>query len=253
LTATSWRLWTSSTSTERGWLWDVELIEFYAAKECSESSRIEPSGKAVDSGNAGEGYLPSNGFAPGDGVWGGRQDLYGTFWIGMEFSLPKTIQCIKFTQPSRNGATELYVQVKQDQSDWMDVWHARNLIHETNRIQIGVGTTAVFTPTQYFVEVKYDRQPKQISWWIKKTGRKTKLIKYARGKVTQLSKKKISLSEMGKYLLALRDSRGNGFCCRAGKGYAKIYAVKGETITVIKKVRAKFRKKKNVPFTVPLL
>lgn len=173
----------------------------------------------------------------------------------MPFNSPKTVRCVKMAQPAGSGARELHVQTRQDGSRWSNVWHAKPLVAGTNVIEFSTDPTpAPIIPPKYFVEVKYDKYPKQTSWWIQDVLAGKNVIKHKHGKTKNRHyhlRKQIVLKAGRKYALALRDSKGNGFCCSTGKGYVKVNAIKGDgTIKVIRRVKANFQKKKNITFFV---
>jgi hypothetical protein len=136
-TATGWRLWTPEDFTLRGWTWDIRRIRFYASADCSAESEVDTSsGTAIDSGNAGNSWVPSNAF--GGGTWGGRRDDQGIFWIGMDFAdASVSVRCVVFDQVTQSAATELRVQAKQSGEEvWRNVWIAKDLVGGENEIRI---------------------------------------------------------------------------------------------------------------------
>jgi len=69
--AIAWRILTHRSKTSTRWALDISELDFYSTATCDDNSKVVPNGSAVDSGNAGEFFLPENAFdAPG--VWGGE-------------------------------------------------------------------------------------------------------------------------------------------------------------------------------------
>jgi len=106
-----WRLWAHESHTVSGWAWDVEQLEFYSSDDCS-GSKVASDGTPLDSGNAGSGWGPDRAF--NNGPWGGREDEFNHFYIGMMFNSAKLVRCIKFTNFGDKPAIEVRVQAYND-------------------------------------------------------------------------------------------------------------------------------------------
>lgn len=110
---------------------------------------------------------------------------------------------------------------------------------------------------KYFVEVKYDGYPGEFSAFIldKVTG--TRKWNHPRGVGSNSDGNKTfrwqlpQLVPGRRYTLALRDSYGDGICCKRGKGYVKVFADRGGKRTQVDFEWGNFGKAKNTIFTVP--
>jgi len=132
--AVAWRIITPNSKTSSGWALDITKLGFYSDARCNERSKVIPDGSAIDSGNAGGGWLPENAF--GSGAWGGRTDINGDFWIGMLFDKVKSVKCIELVQPSSiHYSIEWTVQAKIEDT-WQEVWVEKDMAQTIDPIQI---------------------------------------------------------------------------------------------------------------------
>eukprot|EP00466_Bigelowiella_natans_P020737 jgi/Bigna1/139624/aug1.51_g14332 len=71
------------SKTHSGWAWDVKRLRFFG-KNGKATFPLRP----IESGNAGKGYEAAGAILEGKaGMWGGRSDCKGQFWIGGEFPI----------------------------------------------------------------------------------------------------------------------------------------------------------------------
>jgi len=121
-----WRLWAHETHTVSGWAWDVKNLELYSSGDCS-GSKIVSDGTPFDSGNADSTYWgPERAF--NGGVWGGRQDEFNHFYIGMMFNSAKVVRCVKYTNFGDKPAIEVRVQAFNNIDEvWENAYIKRTL------------------------------------------------------------------------------------------------------------------------------
>jgi hypothetical protein len=101
---------------------------------------ISPSGKPIDSANAGEyHYGAANAFGLGTSdTWGGRVDKDQAFWLGMIFESSESVKCVKVTS-KRNHVYELRIQAYNENSnEWENAWIQKSL-----DVQNGVVTNTI--------------------------------------------------------------------------------------------------------------
>merc|ERR1719506_860173 len=135
-------------TTASTWKMDLSGLEFYTESDCTEDSFIDPStGTAIESGsvyNDPTGDWSAYNMFNNGGLWGGRTDENGDFYIGLTFSEDKDVKCIKMTQPSEGAiANEITIQSRAtEDSAWSDVTFASDLTTGTNTIEVHCGLTS---------------------------------------------------------------------------------------------------------------
>lgn len=125
--AKGWRIWAPAAHSTSGWAWAVTHLSFYTDIDCK--YLISPSGKPIDSANAGEYYYgAANAFGLGaSDTWGGRVDNDDAFWLGMIFDTSKSVKCVKETS-NRNHVYELRIQAyNENNNEWENAWIQKSL------------------------------------------------------------------------------------------------------------------------------
>ncbi len=151
--AKGWRIWAPAAHSTSGWAWAVTNLSFYSDVDCKYFNKISPSGKPIDSANAGEYYYGAAnafGFGASD-TWGGRVDQDQAFWLGMIFDTSKSVKCIKVTS-KRNHVYELRIQAYNENSnEWENAWIQKSLDVSngivTNTIKINYVSNPNLNPT----------------------------------------------------------------------------------------------------------
>jgi hypothetical protein len=139
-----WRLWAHETHTVSGWAW-VKNLELYSSGDCS-GSKIVSDGTSFDSGNADSTYWgPERAF--NGGVWGGRQDEFNHFYIGMMFNSAKVVRCVKYTNFGDKPAIEVRVQAFNNINEvWENAYIKKDLDLTTGAIHTVPLATCVDSP-----------------------------------------------------------------------------------------------------------
>ena len=123
ISSLGWRIWATDYQTIQSWVWDVKELEFYDNESCSGAKIDTSTGNPINSGNAGSGWGPQNAFDGGASVWGGRPNADNLFWLGMEFTSPVSVKCVRVQNSGDKGTTSLRVQALDSNTGrWQNSW-----------------------------------------------------------------------------------------------------------------------------------
>lgn len=107
---------------------------------------------------------------------------------------------------------------------------------------------------EYRVDVQYDNYPLETRWLLQKRSDGTRLVEYG---FDEIEEEGASLSESvnlvagQEYILKLRDSYGDGFCCQYGAGSIAVYARAGGIDYELASSDGQFGRRENIRFLVP--
>lgn len=112
-------------SSEKGW--DVSILAFYGNYDCMGSELND--GRPIESGHYSSSHVPADAFDGNNStLWGGDGDEDGLFWLGMEFNVDATINCVSILDISGRGVTELRVQAWQSSTaTWQNALISKDL------------------------------------------------------------------------------------------------------------------------------
>jgi len=86
-------------------------------------------GRPIESGHYSSSHVPADAFDGNNStLWGGDGDEDGLFWLGMEFNVYATINCVSILDISGRGVTELRVQAWQSSTaTWQNALISKDL------------------------------------------------------------------------------------------------------------------------------
>lgn len=126
-------------SDELSGLWDIYFIHLFSSESCDDGSKIDTSGLNYFSSGHYDADYYSHDRAFDDsnwGLWGGRSDANGDFYIGLDFAVPTVVRCVKMDQQG-HIADKVSVQIRDTaQADWETVVVRSDLVYGENTIAI---------------------------------------------------------------------------------------------------------------------